>query len=156
MSENPGGEVIKITDRDLKADTLICIDFERNIWVKMGFPMERDTGKVSGEVLRNLSGPPYVFRAEVMNLYDKKHSEGVKLEEVGVIFMHGGRREGGKWMFSSFENGYPVVETVNAVNDYLKQKGEPPVQVVMACNESSSPLGIKVSDFALRKNWFLL
>ncbi|MFA5828566.1 MAG: hypothetical protein WC841_04410 [Candidatus Shapirobacteria bacterium] len=138
---------IKITERDIQVETLVCVDLERNIWIRRGFPMNRETRSVDREVMRNLSGPPYVFKADVMSLYDEKHPEGVILENVQVIFMHGGREEGGKWQFSSIEDGYPVVETVRAVNKYLEDKGEPPVQVVMACNRSSSPEGIKIGDF---------
>ena len=148
--EDPG--IIRITERETASEDLVCLDPERNIWIKRGFPMNRDTGKVDREVMRNLSGPPYVFKAEAMTLYDDGHPEGVTLQDVGVIFMHGGRREPGKWMFSSIEDGYPVVETVRAVNEYLESKGEPPVQVVMACNKSSSPEGVKVGDFDSGEN----
>jgi hypothetical protein len=140
-------EVMKITERDLHEETLSCVDSERNIWIKRGFPMDKETGVFDGEMLRNLSGPPHVFMADVINLRDEKHPEGVRLENVGVIFMHGGREEGGQWMFDSIEDGYPVVETVKAVNEYLESEGEDPIRVVMACNDSPSPFGIKVGDF---------
>jgi hypothetical protein len=152
MNSEPNGEIIKITNRDVKQDVLNCIDFEKNIWIKQGLPTNTDTGIVDREVMRNLSGPPYVFRADTMKLYDNKHLTGVELNNVGVIFMHGGR-EGvdGKWMFSSLENGYPVVETVRAVNEYLMQKGEPLIEVVMACN-NYPPSDIKVGDFNSNEN----
>lgn len=138
---------LKITERELQQETLSCIDLERDIWVKFGFPVDKESGTFDREMLRNLSGPPYVFMADTIKLIDERHYNGVTLKDVKVIFMHGGREGDGKWMFSSIEDGYPVVETVKAVNEYLESKGESPIRVVMACNESSSPLGIKVGDF---------
>lgn len=151
MDSEPTGQIIKITERDLKEEKLTCVDLDNNIWIKEGFPKNSDTGIIDGEVMRNLSGPPYVFKADLMNLYDEKHPNGVELKDVGVIFMHGGRKEGGKWMFDKIEDGYPVVETVRVVNEYLKQRGESPVEVVMACNYSS-PSDVKVGDFNADEN----
>jgi len=148
MDKDP---IIKITQRDVKQDLLNCIDLDKNIWIKEGFPINTDTGIVDSEVMQNLSGPPYVFKADVMNLFDSQHPEGVELKNVGVIFMHGGRRENGDWMFSDIENGYPVVETVKAVNEYLKKKGESPVEVVMACNKFLAS-EITIGDFDANEN----
>lgn len=151
MDSEPSGKSIKITERDIKQDVLTCVDFDKNIWVKMGFPMNTSNGMVDREIMRNLSGPPYVFKADRLNLIDDQHPEGVELNDVEVIFMHGGRKQDGNWMFSSLEDGYPVVETVRAVNEYLKLKGQPLVEVVMACNDSP-PSEIKVGDFNTDEN----
>ncbi len=139
--------VVEVTKRDTEEDTLVCVDLDRNIWIKMGFPRNQDTGIVDREVMKNLSGPPYVFTADELSLFDKKHPKGETLKDVTVIFMHGGREDGEKWMFSSFKDGYPVVETVQKVNQYLKDHGMKQVQVVMACNSSPYPDEIKVGDF---------
>ena len=141
-------ETIRITERDVHQEVLTCIDPDRDIWVVFGFPMNVESGTIDRNVMRNLEGPPYVFVADTMDLVDNKHPQGVRLENVRSIFMHGGREGDGPWMFSSLDDGYPVVETVRAVNGYLVSKGESPIQVIMACNESPSPYGIKVGDFA--------
>lgn len=145
--ENSPTEKITVTERDVQYHALICINLERNIWIKRGFPMNTDTGIVDKEVMRNLSGPPYVFLAKELVLVDDRHPQGATLTDVQVIFMHGGRQPGKAWMFSSFEDGYPVVETVNEVNAYLRENGEPSIQVVLSCNFSESADGIQIGDF---------
>ncbi len=140
-------ELVEVTKRDTEGETLFCVDLERNIWVKMGFPRNQDNGIVTREIMKNLSGPPYVFTADSLTLIDNKHPEGATVKDVTVIFMHGGREGTGKWVFSSFRDGYPVVETVEKVNQYLKEKGEKQIQVIMACNQSPSPEEVKVGDF---------
>jgi hypothetical protein len=148
------GESIRVTERDISKEvskTLQCINFDRNIWVRFGLPTN-DQGVVDRELMKNLSGPPYVFSADRIVLKDSKHVDGVEFNNVNVIFMHAGRKnEKGNqpWVFSSFEDGYPVVETVNEVNKYLKSKNEKPVSIVMACNHYSddSDIEIKIGDF---------
>jgi len=98
--------------------------------------------------MENLSGPPYVFTASKITLKDMKHPDGIVLSDVNVIFMHAGSNGSGPWVFSSFTDGYPVVETVNKTNEYLNRNGEPPVQVVLACNHrTADEMNIKVGDF---------
>lgn len=126
---------------------LVCVDHKRNIWIKTGFPGNQDTLIIDQGVLKNLSGPPYVFTVNELTLIDNKHPSVITVKDVTVIFMHGGREAAGKWMFSDFKNGYPVVETVKKVNQYLAQKGKKPIQVIMACNDQPSPKNIKVGDF---------
>jgi len=149
MSEsNNDSHIVRITQRDVIGETLVCIDLDRNIWVKKGFPRERDKGIVSAEIMRNLSGPPYVFQAKTMTFFDEKHPDGLELKDKWVIFMHGGRRTNtDEWMFSSFDDGYPVVETVRAVNRHLSENGEGAIEVVMACNDYPIPSLVKVGDF---------
>lgn len=144
----------EITERDMRREEefLSCINLERKIWVRFGFPMEGASGIVTNKVMRNLSGPPYVFDANRMLLKDRKHPQGVELKNVKVIFMHGGREQGKEWMFSSLEDGYPVVETVTEVNKHLLSKGDKPVSIVMACNEDTSNAEIKVGDFPPNSN----
>ncbi len=143
------GEIIEINERDIRKEeeNLSCIDLEKGIWVRFGFPMNTETGIVGVTEMKNLSGPPYVFTADEIVLKDQQHPEGVKFNKVNVIFMHGGREEGGKWMFSSLEDGYPVVETVEAVNRKLLSQGEPPVKIVMACNKNMNNNEILIGDF---------
>ena len=143
------GEYIEISKRDIRKEEecLSCIDLGRNIWVRFGFPMNAETGIVGVTEMRNLSGPPYVFTAARIVLTDDKHPEGVEFNNIKVIFMHGGREDGGKWMFSSLKDGYPVVETVIAVNRELLSQGESPVKIVMACNNEISNPEIKIGDF---------
>ena len=112
-------QVLRVTERDLQRDLLVCIDLERNLWVKRGFPRNGDTGIVDDGVMRNLSGPPYIFKASTTTFYDLKHPRGITLRDLNVIFMHGGRKPNGPWMFSSLDDGYPVVETTRAANKYL-------------------------------------
>ena len=107
--------------------------------------------------MRNLSGPPYVFNASKIVLKDNKHPEGVEFSSVNVIFMHGGRKygkAGQPWVFSSFKDGYPVVETVNEVNKYLSSKEGKPISIVMACNDysSNSDIDIKIGDFDINQS----
>jgi len=149
MVESTGDSFdIRISKRDVSGETLVCIDLDRNIWIKKGFPREKDTGIVTREIMINLSGPPYVFQARSMTFFDEKHPDGLELKDKWVIFMHGGRRTNtDKWMFSSFDDGYPVVETVRAVNQYLTKSGEGPIGVVMACNDYPESSLVKVGDF---------
>ena len=105
-------ETIRITDRDVHQEVLTCIDPDRDIWVVFGFPMNVESGTIDRDVMRNLEGPPYVFVADTMDLVDKKHPRGVRLENVRTIFMHGGREGDSPWMFSSLDDGYPVEQTL--------------------------------------------
>lgn len=144
-------ELITITERDVAGQTLVCCDLERNLWFRFGFP-KNSYGYVDSELFQNLEGPPYVFQADTIDLFDDSHPGGIRLENVMVIFMHAGREEGGEWVFSSFENGYPVVATVRAVNSYLVEHGLPEITVVMGCNDFESPSGVKVGDFSPGEN----
>ena len=121
---------------------LTCIDLERNIWAKFSMPMEAGKRIFGKKELRNLHGEPYVFHVDLLNIYDEDHPQGLTQKDVTVIFMHGGRMKGGKWMFSDNREGYPVVETVERVNKYLSKVGKQNVTVVLACNkypESDTP-----------------
>ncbi len=139
---------IRVTEADAETDTLVCVDIGSNIWINRGFPRNTDTGIVDKEVMRNLSGPPYVFVVDELTLIDNEHPQGVQLFNVMVIFMHAGRRSDQPWVFSSLDDGYPVVETVQKTNAYLKEQGEGPIEVVLGCNDyPEQPLGIKVGDF---------
>lgn len=139
---------IRVTEADTKTDTLVCVDVDSNIWINRGFPRNTDTGIVDKEVMRNLSGPPYVFVANELTLIDDKHTQGMVFHNVRVIFMHAGRRSDQPWVFSSLDDGYPVVETVEKTNAYLQEQGEGPIQVVLGCNNyPEQPLGIKIGDF---------
>ncbi len=144
-------KTIIVTERDLQDTTLVCIDLDRNIWIKEGFPKKLDTGIVDRETLKNMSGPPYVFTANELTLFDRSHPSGAKVKDVTVIFMHGGRQGNGTWVFSSYTDGYPVIETVDRANEYLKEKGRKQIQVIMACNESPSPEGVKIGELPPKK-----
>ena len=142
---------IVITKRDVLGEELVCVDLDSGIWFRYGFPRNRD-GIVDAKVMKELSGPPYVFDADVLTLVDDEHPGGVRLEHRRVIFMHGGRKVGGRWMFSSLEEGrgQPVVETVERLNEYFVARGEPKIEVVAACNKyppREGDLGIRVGEF---------
>jgi len=141
---------IRITKADIFSanQKLICLSVEKNLWVRAGLPVDGN-GKFSDEMLWDLEGPPLVFMASRLHIVDKSHPQGVNLDNVMVIFMHGGREEGGEWKFSQLEgpHSYGVKETVEALDDYCQRNDLPLVEMVVACNEKTpNPLGIKVKD----------
>jgi hypothetical protein len=144
------GPIIKITKEDVfsASKSLICLSLEKKLWVRAGLPVE-ESGKFSDEMLEDLDGPPLVFLTKNLHVVDLLHPDGVDISDAMVIFMHGGRVEGGEWKFSQLEGprSYGVKETVDALDGYCERQGLRKVEMVIACNEKTpNPLGIKVKD----------
>lgn len=124
---------------------LVCLDPEKNIWVKFGLPVANTSVDNSQIIIPN---EPYVFFVDDLTVNDKNHNNFL-MHDVTVIFAHG-YRDGEIWKFL---NGQSIVETVRAYDAYAKINNLPAIDFVVACNQDSqpNPLGIKVKDFSTDK-----
>lgn len=122
---------------NIMAETISILPGDTNFEVNLGNGLSVTNGVPT--TARNIVTPrgimipekPYVFTADEFTVLDKMHNPPVNLKDVTVLISHGVRK-GGKWQFP---DGQPVEETVDTYNDYAVNKGKPPIEFVVVCNE---------------------
>jgi len=130
---------------ETKETELVCLDLDKDLWVKFGVPVI-DRSSANPEL--DIPYEPHVFMAHDLWLTDKKN-ENLLIQNVPVIYAHG-YRDDETWRFA---NGQPILDTVNAFDDYAKRNKLPNIEFVVACNRDNrpDPLGIQIKDFPSNK-----
>ena len=122
--------IIEIKEEDLPSHlsrfkesaekTDVLLDPDKNLWISLGVPVQ---DKKSSDLKIAIPDKPHVFMAHNLWVNDKKH-QNMLLVDVPIIFAHG-YRDGEIWKFA---NGQPVVDTVNAYDEYARLNNLPAIE----------------------------